>query len=289
MPVKNYRSTKISSEAIFATPSMRFSRFILGAFLSFLLIIADLNTQISSYIRGFSQDLLRPVYFIAEFPRNIYNILDSSLNTRIKLNKKIDGLEEQIVLLQINNLTLNSIKRENTELKSLIEKAQDEINLFLFVTKTNFTNNSYNPVLTVKFKKNDILGLNQAVLSKQGLVGKVSSVGRTTAEVQLISDPNSLIPFLGIESGLHGIVQGKGFGQGGSIINSKKTAQYKKGELLVTSGLGGDLPAGYPIGYIDNISDLADSNFLDISVNLTANPSDADLFLIFNSSLKDNE
>ena len=53
MTPKDHRSSKISSEAIFATPSMRFSKFIIGTILCIVVTIVDLNSSISNKIRGF--------------------------------------------------------------------------------------------------------------------------------------------------------------------------------------------------------------------------------------------
>ena len=101
MTPKDHRSSKISSEAIFATPSMRFSRFIIGTILCIVVTIVDLNSSISNKIRGFSHDLLIPFYLLSELPSNIYREIDFTLKTKLDLKKQIATLERQTYLLSL--------------------------------------------------------------------------------------------------------------------------------------------------------------------------------------------
>ena len=283
MPSKKYRSSKISSEAIFATPSMPFSKLVLGIVLSLGILVIDVNTSLSLNIRGYAQDLIKPFYYLSQFPKNLYNIVNFTITTRQELNIEINDLEREKLLLELKNSSLVYIQKENQELKFLINSTLDPLNYFSFATKMRMSNNSLQPVLTISFDpKNKVLP-NQAVFSSEGLVGKIFSVGLQSAEVRLIQDLNSFIPIFSLDSGLHGIIQGQGLDRKGLIINTKKTSFFKKGEFIVTSGLGGEVPPGYPVGYIESISNQPGSKFLRIEVTFLSNIIDTDMFLVFDS------
>tara|TARA_B110000014_G_scaffold264485_1_gene266781 strand:+ start:10324 stop:11199 length:876 start_codon:yes stop_codon:yes gene_type:complete len=283
MTPKDHRSSKISSEAIFATPSMRFSRFIIGTILCIVVTIVDLNSSISNKIRGFSHDLLIPFYLLSELPSNIYREIDFTLKTKLDLKKQIATLERQTYLLKLENSSLDTIRKENNELKSLIGSTLISNKFFTLVTKSRLSNNFIMPILTVNYQKGEEIRLEQPVFSDNGLIGKISSVGIKSAEVMLLSHIDSLIPVISLRTSLHGILQGNGLGKSGYIINMKKTAEFEEGELLVSSGLGGDVPAGYPVGRISSILDKSENKFLEIKVDLISNPQNQDLFLVLTS------
>lgn len=283
MPSKQYRSSKISSEAIFATSSMPFSKLVLGIVFSLGILVIDFNTSLSLYIRGYAQDLMTPFYYLSQVPKNLYNIVNFTITTRQELNIEINDLEREKLLLELKNSSLVSLQKENQELKFLINSTLDPLNYFSFATKMRLNNNSLQPVLTINFDpKNEVLP-NQAVFSSEGLVGKVFSVGLQSAEVRLIQDLNSFIPIFSLDSGLHGIIQGQGLDRKGLIINTKKTSFFQKGEFIVTSGLGGEVPPGYPVGYIESISNQPGDKFLRIEVAFLSNIIDTDMFLVFDS------
>jgi rod shape-determining protein MreC len=104
----------------------------------------------------------------------------------------------------------------------------------------------------------------------------------------LIQDPRSLIPVVSSASRLHAILQGSGLSRLGHLNNIKKSAEYKIGEELYSSGLGGVFPSGYPVGKIESIKDNPDNEFLDIRVSFVQSPINQDYFLVLRS-LQSNE
>ena len=121
---------------------------------------------------------------------------------------------------------------------------------------------------------------NNAVLSEKGLLGRVISQGLLNAEVMLVQDSRSLVPVVSSSSRLHAILQGSGLSRLGHLNNIKKSAEYKIGEELYSSGLGGVYPPGYLVAKIKTIKDNPDSEFLDIQVSFLQSPVDQDYFLV---------
>jgi rod shape-determining protein MreC len=84
------------------------------------------------------------------------------------------------------------------------------------------------------------------------LVGRVGKVNYATAQVQLLTDPASFINVRMVESRSSGTVVGTN--QGVLLLqNVLQTEPLKPGDLIVTSGLGGMLPQGLPIGAVERV------------------------------------
>jgi rod shape-determining protein MreC len=90
----------------------------------------------------------------------------------------------------------------------------------------------------------------QAVLDSGGVFGQVARVGELTSEVILVSDPAHAIPVQINRNGLRTIAVGTGDTSRLKLPYLPTSADVVAGDLLVTSGLGGGFPPGYPVGTV---------------------------------------
>jgi rod shape-determining protein MreC len=93
----------------------------------------------------------------------------------------------------------------------------------------------------------------QAVLDSGGVFGQVARVGELTSEVILVSDGTHAIPVQVNRNGLRTIAVGTGDMTRLKLPYLSTSADVIAGDLLVTSGLGGGFPAGYPVGTITEV------------------------------------
>lgn len=93
----------------------------------------------------------------------------------------------------------------------------------------------------------------QPVLDAFGIMGQVVHVGKFSSSVILLTDPNHAIPVQVNRNGLRTIAQGTGQSNHLKINFIPNNADIKKGDLLVSSGLGGLFPPGYPVAIIRSI------------------------------------
>ncbi len=98
---------------------------------------------------------------------------------------------------------------------------------------------------------------NRAVVSSDGLVGRVQSASENTSDILLLSDPTCRVAAQILRSGSHGIVSGRGPSWEGQVVCRmefiNKDAPIVPGDEVVTSGLGGVFPAGLLIGYVERV------------------------------------
>jgi rod shape-determining protein MreC len=93
----------------------------------------------------------------------------------------------------------------------------------------------------------------QAVLDDQGLLGQTTHVGPFSAEVILITDPEHAVPVQIERTGLRTIAVGTGDTASLALPYLPANADVKTGDVLMTSGLGGVFPAGYPVGRVAEV------------------------------------
>lgn len=93
-----------------------------------------------------------------------------------------------------------------------------------------------------------------AVVSGEGLIGRVAESGRRSSRVLLVSDLNSRIPVVGEKSRVRAILAGDN-SPSPKLAFLPPSAGLEVGDRIVTSGHGGVFPAGLPVGQISSISD----------------------------------
>src|ERR1700742_2838833 len=93
----------------------------------------------------------------------------------------------------------------------------------------------------------------QAVMDEKGLLGQTLHVGPWSAEVILITDPEHAIPVQVERTGLRTIAVGAGDTASLALPYLPGNADIKSGDVLITSGLGGVFPAGYPVARVAEV------------------------------------
>jgi rod shape-determining protein MreC len=245
-------------------------------------LLVDIKYKVSDELRGYAHDLLLPIYKTVEIPGKFINKVSDIWQTNQELRKKISSYKEDNEKLQLINSQLKDLTMRNQELNLVWESAQIDKEAYLLGQKMKLSSNPIKPVLILDVDDpNSVLLVNQPVLSKEGIIGKIRSVGLRSVEVMLSQDPQSLIPVISSESRLHAILKGHGLERKGRLINVKKTATFKKGEELYSSGLGKVFPPNYLVGRVIHVEDKPDNEFLNIEVEFLKLPEEQEYFLVF--------
>ncbi|HHZ85497.1 MAG TPA: rod shape-determining protein MreC [Gammaproteobacteria bacterium] len=282
MSSEDHKVSKITSEAIFAVRPISSIRFLMALVFCLSLLLIDIRFNLSNEIRGYAHDVLLPLYKIVEVPSQFINKASEIRQSNQQLKKNLLSYKEDNEKLKLINSQLKDLTKRNQELNLVWNSAQIDKEAYLLGQKMNLSSNPLKPALILDVNDPDsILEINQPVLSKEGIIGKVKSVGLRSAEVMISQDPQSLIPVISSTTRLHGILKGHGLQRKGQLINVKKTAAFKEGEDLYSSGLGKVFPPNYLVGRVVLIEDRPDNEFLNIDVEFLDLPEDQDYFLVF--------
>ena len=278
---REHKVSNISSEAIFAIPAMKPSRVIFASIFCLLLMIIDIRYESGSYIRSFSNDMLKPITFLTRFPLQIYENFNLFFSSRVNLEKKVQSLEEENLKLKAANQFMEKISIDNSKLNALWSSLSIDKERFLISKKSFLSSNEYQPLLVLDINSKQIVKKDSAVVSEQGLAGRVSSIGFSSAEVLLVQDIRSSIPVISSDSSLHATLEGKGLGRNGKLKFISKTAEFSAGERVYTSGLGEIFPDGILVGEVVSVTDPVDSEFLEVEIFFYSDPINQDYFLIY--------
>lgn len=278
---REHKVSNISSEAIFAIPAMKPYRVVIAISLCFAFMLSDITYNTSVIVRSFALDLLKPVNLIIELPMQISEEVFDNLSSKQNLQRKVDALEEENLKLKVSNEYLQKLSIDLSKLNTLWSSIDIQKDRFVISEKNFLSSNTFQPMLVLTIQDPKEIEKNSPVISEQGLVGRINNIGVLTAEVLLLQDIRSSVPIISGESSLHGILNGKGLDRKGELQFIKKTANFKKGEMIFTSGLGGIYPKGLPIGKIYSISDPVDSEFLKVEISFNSTPLNHDYFLVY--------
>jgi rod shape-determining protein MreD len=111
----------------------------------------------------------------------------------------------------------------------------------------------------------------QAVLDAEGIFGQVSRVNAQTSEVILISDAEHAIPVQSNRSGVRTIAVGTGDPAKLSLPFVTTESDLKVGDLLLSTGIGGVFPRGYPVAQVTKVERSANVTFALVEARPTAN------------------
>ena len=278
---REHKVSNISSEAIFAIPAMKPSRVIFASIFCLLLMITDIRYESGSYIRSFSNDILKPITFLTRFPLQIYENFNLFLSSRVNLEKKLQSLQKENLKLKATNQFMEKISIDNSKLNALWSSLSIDKERFLISKKSFLSSNEYQPLLVLDINSKQIVKKDSAVVSEHGLAGRVSSVGVSSTEVLLVQDIRSSIPVISSDSSLHATLEGKGLGRNGKLKFIRKTAEFSAGERVYTSGLGEIFPNGIVVGEVVSVTDPVDSEFLEVEILFYSDPFNQDYFLIY--------
>ena len=277
---REHKVSNISSEAIFAIPAMKPSRVIFASIFCLFLMITDIRYESGSSIRSLGHDVLKPISHIAQLPIYISQSFKVLFYSRVQLEQRVQSLEEENLKLKVTNQFMEKLSIDNSKLNYLWSSTNIEKERLLISKKNLLSPNEYQPLLVLDIGRNQSIKIDNAVISGQGLVGRINNIGFATAEVLLVQDVRSSVPIISGDTSLHAALAGKGLGRNGELKFIKKTANFAVGERIYTSGLGKTFPEGILVGEVASVIDPVDSIFLKVYISFYSNPINQDYFLI---------
>ena len=110
----------------------------------------------------------------------------------------------------------------------------------------------------------------QSVLDSSGVMGQVMTVSQFSSRVILVTDPSHGTPVQVNRNGLRSVARGRGLNELLQLEYLPHNSGIRVGDLLVTSGLGGRFPSGYPVGTVISVKESPGKNFSEVTVEPTA-------------------
>lgn len=223
------------------------------AIVSCLLVAIDVNSRLLQPVRATLATIVSPIYVIAESPYQL------SREARVTLSTRESLIDENAALSQ-RNLELSQIaqqfvalREENARLRQLLGSRQ-RLGAKVLVAELVGVVPSPN-TFQVEIDKGADSGVfvGQAVIDADGLFGQVVEVAQFSSRVMLLIDAAHAVPVQVNRNDFRSIAAGTGRVDRLELEYVPITADIRVGDVLVSSGLGGHFPRGYPVGEVVSV------------------------------------
>ena len=228
-------------------------RCVLYCLLSLGLIIFDKRYDHLGEIRRFLSVVAYPVQIAVASPFQGWDWFRESVSSRETLRADKAKLEAELRLANFRLQRYEALEAESQRLRALRENTAGVANRFIIGNIMDLDIDAFRERVLVDKGARDGVFVGQAVLDAGGVFGQVARVGELTSEVILVSDGTHAIPVQINRNGLRTIAVGTGDMTRLKLPYLSTSADVLAGDLLVTSGLGGGFPAGYPVGTITDV------------------------------------
>jgi len=222
--------------------------------LSIGFMTVDHREQHLDSVRGGLSVLVYPLQWLVDLPGSTSEWFRESLSTRRELQEENAGLRTQQLLLNTQLQKLESLEAENRRLRALLDSSfQVGKRPMLIAGLLSVDMDPYRHQIELNKGTLDHLFEGQPLLDSQGVMGQLIHVGPFTSTAMLITDPSHAIPVQVNRNGLRTIALGTGAIDRLELPHIPDNADIRVGDLLVTSGLGGRFPPGYPVAEVINV------------------------------------
>ncbi|MDD0824905.1 rod shape-determining protein MreC [Mannheimia sp. AT1] len=246
---------------IFAKSPSLGTRLIIAIILSIILIISDGRSSAMIQARNMMETAISGLYYFANTPRSILDGVSGNFIDNNKLQLENNLLKEQLREKNADLLLLDQLKVENQRLRLLLSSPlrQDEYKKIAEVLAAEM--NVYRQQVIINQGRLDGAFVGQPIIDEKGVVGQVISVGEKSSRVLLLTDVTHAIPVQVLRNDVRGIINGTGVNNELVVDNLPRSIDVVKGDVLVTSGLGGRFPEGYPVAVVETVENDTKSQF----------------------------
>ncbi|PCI56409.1 MAG: rod shape-determining protein MreC [Gammaproteobacteria bacterium] len=237
-------------------------RLVLVLFCSALLIFFDHKMASFESVRGYLQSLVSPLQYLANTPKQLMTWASTNLTTRRQLMSENQKYRLNELNFHEEAMQLVMLKQENDRLRSLLASPLRSEIKKMVAEVISVDSDPYSHQIVINRGAGDGVYEGQPVLDALGIVGQILHVGQTSSRVILITDISHAVPVRVQRNGLRLLAAGSG--QIDRLIHNfvPQSADIITGDLLVTSGLGGKYPEGYPVARVSFASNDESREFV---------------------------
>ncbi len=269
-----------SDNTLFVQGPYLLYRLLLVICLSVVLIFVDTRYSVLDPFKRVVGSALTPVYWLSALPENIYVGATNLLKTRDDLQEELDRMKSQMLVLERKSQKLASVTAELNRLRELLNASRLLDEGVVVTELIGASPDPDNQYIQINKGLKDGVYLGQAVLDAHGLMGQVIEVNDFSSRVLLISDIRHAVPVQINRNGLRAIAYGIGAINYLELGSVPATYDIQVGDLLVSSGLGGRFPEGYPVGRVSEIVIEPGESFANVKVVPEAQLNRSKLLLI---------
>lgn len=237
------------------------ARFTFFALLSIGLLFADARLRYLEHIREAVSVALYPLERAARAPGAALVRLGTFFTAQSTLMEENEALRLKTLELASKATRMEALAAESNQLRKLLSASERsdlrlQLGEIVYAKRDPFTRK-----VVVDRGSQHGASAGQAVIDEFGLVGQVTRVLPLASEVTLITDKNQAVPIQNLRNGARSVLFGVGRDDILELRFMPVNADIKVGDTLVTSGIDGVYPAGFPVATVSAIDRSATNAF----------------------------
>lgn len=229
-------------------------RLVVCALLSIVMMVADHRYHHLEAVRDTLSTLLYPLHYLIQVPAYSRTWISEHLARRSDLLAENADLRRQQLLMSAQLQKLTALEAENRRLRALLESSTQHQERLLVAELLRIDFDPYRRRILLNRGSQHGVQIGQVLLDAQGVVGQIIHANRLTSEAILITDPNHALPVQVVRNGLRTLAQGTGDPQELELSNVLNNADIRVGDRLISSGLDGRFPHGYPVATVTSVA-----------------------------------
>jgi rod shape-determining protein MreC len=244
--------------------------FVALAALSIGLMVADQRYDQLEQVRGWLNSAAYPVQVAIDLPFRAWGWITGAFADRGRLREENLELTTRLRMANLQLQRFAALEEENRRLRDMRENSAGVAERVLVASIMNVDLDPFRHRVLLDKGAADGVFKGQAVLDAEGIVGQVWRVQAHTSEAILISDAEHAIPVQSNRSGVRTIAVGTGDSTRLSLPFVTVESDLKVGDLLLSTGMGGVFPPGYPVAQVTRVERTAKATFAIVEARPTA-------------------
>ena len=243
---------------------------LLLAALSVVLLVVDHRENHLDAVRKTIGATVYPLRILVDAPVSTWRWLRQNTASRNDLLLEMSRLNAERLLTHARLQRFTALESENARLRAMLDatsKVRDQVQVAEIMSVSS---NPFRHILVINKGSRDGVFNGQAMIDADGVVGQVIEAGLLSSHGVLISDPDHALPVEVNRSGLRTIAVGTGEFDRLDLPFLPNNADIEDGDLLVTSGLGGAFPPGYPVAIVDTVTRIPQGPFAEVTARPAA-------------------
>ncbi|WP_133510841.1 rod shape-determining protein MreC [Candidatus Thiosymbion oneisti] len=250
-------------------PSPSF-RILLATVLAIGLVVADHRYQSLDPLRSTLSVIVYPVHYLTGLPGILAREVQDYLARKEALRHRNRSLYRDNLVLKARLQRFEALEAENIRLRALLGSSLRMGDRVLIAELMAVDLDPYRQQVMIDRGASSGVFVGQPVLDANAVMGQVTRVDSFSATVLLITDAGHGLPVQINRNGLRTIARGTGFINRLELSHLPKNADVRVGDLVVTSGLGGHFPPGYPVAQVIQVRQESGKPFATVIAEPTA-------------------
>jgi rod shape-determining protein MreC len=255
---------------VFAKSSSPLRKIFLVSLIAFGLMFLDNGTSWLSSVYRVADNMVRPLYWITNIPSRIQEWGQLNVTARTIIEQENVRLKQESLIHRGQLQRMSELAAENMRLRQLLNATELLMDSVLVTEVIGVSPSPQSHTVTIDRGRDDGVYVGQPILDADGLMGQIISVYGGHSVAMLITDSSHALPVQVLRNGVRSIAEGTSDYNLMHLRFVSPTADIIEGDQLVSSGLGGRFPAGYPVGTVSNIEQNLGETFVDVEVNPSA-------------------